>query len=144
MASEFRKLQSPMQQRKQHSQISGLLVASMSNNQISDDQDDVTGRDVNIYHMQWYKIDNHLKQGFLLFLYNMFQERSANIFRQPSKQNGNHLPYFSILTKTIQLMEEYRYKLSNSRNVSTGLDTKQKVAGELSKIEVKICFLVCS
>ena len=49
MASEFRKLQSPMQQRKQHSQISGLLVASMSNNQISDDQDDVTGRDVNKY-----------------------------------------------------------------------------------------------
>ena len=48
MASEFRTLQSPMQQRKQHSQISGLLVASMSNNQISDDQDDVTGRDVNI------------------------------------------------------------------------------------------------
>ena len=141
MASEFRKLQSPMQQRKQHSQISGLLVASMSNNQISDDQDDVTGRDVNIYYMQWY---NHLKQGFLLFLYIMFQERSVNIFRQPSKQNGNHLPYFSILTKTIQLMEEYRYKLSNSRNVSTGLDTKQKVAGEPSKIEVKICFRACS
>ena len=41
-------------------------------------------------------------------------------------------------------MEEYRYKLSNSRNVSTGLDTKQKVAGEPSKIEVKICFLACS
>lgn len=56
MASEFRKLQSPMQQRKQHSQISGLLVASMSNNQISDDQDDVTGRDVNISNMYWYEM----------------------------------------------------------------------------------------
>ena len=46
MASEFGKIQSlksPMQQRKQHSQISGLLVASMSSSPITDDQDDITG-----------------------------------------------------------------------------------------------------
>ena len=62
MASEFRKLQSPMQQRKQHSQISGLLVASMSNNQISDDQDDVTGRDVNKYILcSGTKIGDHFR-----------------------------------------------------------------------------------
>ena len=45
MASEFGKIQSlksPMQQRK-HSQIPGLLVASMSGSTIADDQDDITG-----------------------------------------------------------------------------------------------------
>ena len=48
MASEFGKLQSlksPMQQRKQHPQISGLLVASLNNSPLADDQDDITGKE---------------------------------------------------------------------------------------------------
>ena len=32
-----------MPQRQQHSQISGLLASSMTNNQLTDDQDDITG-----------------------------------------------------------------------------------------------------
>ena len=47
MASEFGKqqsLKSPMQQRKQQSQISGLLVAAMANSSTPDDQDDITGK----------------------------------------------------------------------------------------------------
>ena len=33
-----------MPQRQQHSQISGLLASSMTNNQLTDDQDDITGK----------------------------------------------------------------------------------------------------
>ena len=46
MASEFGKLQSlksPLQPKKPHSQISGLLVASMNNSPLPDDQDETTG-----------------------------------------------------------------------------------------------------